>query len=66
MKLKKLNKVVITKGIGGYSVEVRYEGMIYETKQYIFKNGEEQEMLEFMIKLLDQKKLGIVEIEEID
>jgi hypothetical protein len=54
---------VITKGIGGYSVEVRYEGMIYETKQYIFKNGEEQEMLEFMIKLLDQKRLGIVEID---
>mgnify|MGYP001187836643 CR=1 FL=1 len=63
MKLKTLNKVVITKGIGGYSVEVRYEGVVYETKQYIFKNGEEQEMLEFMIKLLDQKKLGIVEID---
>ena len=36
MKLKTLNKVVITKGIGGYSVEVRYEGVVYETKQYIF------------------------------
>lgn len=65
MKLKTLSKVVIAKGIGGYSVEVRYEGVVYETKQYIFKNGEEQEMLEFMIKLLDQKKLGIVEIERV-
>lgn len=61
--MKELYKVEIKRAIGGYSVEVRYEGMIYETKQYIFKNGEEQEMLEFMIKLLDQKKLGIVEID---
>lgn len=63
MKLKTLNRVTIEKGIGGYLVKVGYEGMMYETKQYIFKNGEEQEILEFMIKLLEQKKLGIVEID---
>lgn len=63
MKLKELYKVEIKRAIGGYSVEVRYGGITYETKSYVFKNGEEQEMLEFMIKLLNNKKLGIVEID---
>ena len=63
MKLKELYKVEIKRAIGGYSVEVRYDGIAYETKSYVFKNGEEQKMLEFMIKLLNNKKLGIVEID---
>ncbi|MFA7628730.1 MAG: hypothetical protein WCY37_04995 [Candidatus Dojkabacteria bacterium] len=63
MKRKELSKIEINRAIGGYSVEVRYDGFVYETKSYIFKKGEEQEMLEFMIKLLNNKKLGIVEID---
>lgn len=63
MKVKELYKVEIKKAIGGYSVEVRYDGIAYGTKNYVFKNGEEQEMLEFMIKLLEKKNLGIVEID---
>jgi len=62
--MKELYKVEIKRAIGGYSVEVRFDGVVYGTKNYVFKNGEEKEMLEFMIKLLGNKKLGIIEIDQ--
>lgn len=63
VKVKNLYKIEIEKAIGGYSVEVRYDGIAYGSKNYVFKNGEEQEMLEFMIKLLGNKKLQIAKVE---
>ena len=63
IKVKELNTIKIERAIGGYSMEIRFGGLAYRSDNYVFKNGEEQEMLEFMIKLLNNKKLGIVEID---